>query len=244
MCNGLHFFPICVVLVSLTTFCVTYILSVVRNDVNPVLPYISDTGTTPYESCLFSFFLNISAIAAFCTMYIRYRWIRMVSNEERSLRCYNILSLMFGWFSSLGLGLVANFQETNLEGVHMTGAAMTIGFGILYMYLHTVLSYKMSDTLTLSRVRLAMSISCTITAASFLIATLVAKAQRSSATDPLHWKSSDKGYPAHVTAAISEWLTCIVFLLFFATFVQDFKRTSASVTFHINLIEESDSIKV
>ncbi|XP_061177752.1 DNA damage-regulated autophagy modulator protein 1-like [Saccostrea echinata] len=115
---------------------------------------------------------------------------------------------MFGWFSSLGLGLVANFQETNLEGVHMTGVAMKIGFGILYMYLQTFISCKMSDTVTLSRVRLAMSISCTITAASC-------------------------GYQAHMTAAISEWLTCIVFLLYFATFVQDFKRISASVTFHI-----------
>ncbi|XP_048731541.2 DNA damage-regulated autophagy modulator protein 2-like [Ostrea edulis] len=244
MCNGLHIFPICVVLVSLTTFCVTYILSVWRKDVNPVLPYISDTGTTPYESCLFSFFLNLSAIGAFCTMYIRYRWVRLVSHEERSLRCYNILGLLLGWLSALGLGLVANFQETNLKGVHMTGAAMTIGCGILYMYLQTVLSYKMADTLSLSRVRLLMAIFCTLTATSFLIATVVAKSLRSSTTDTLHWETSEKGYAAHVTAAVSEWLTCIVFLLFFTTFVQDFKRTTASLSFHINTIAEGEGIKV
>ena len=40
MCSGLHFLPIGLLLVSLTTFCLTYIVSVLRKDVNPVLPYI------------------------------------------------------------------------------------------------------------------------------------------------------------------------------------------------------------
>lgn len=241
---GLHVLPVCLLLVSLTTFCLTYILSVTRNDVSPVLPYISDTGTTPYESCFFSFFLNLSAILALCTLYIRYRWLRLVSNEERSLRCCNIMALVLGGLSALGLSLVANFQETNLEGVHMTGAAMTIGCGILYMFSQTALSYKMADTLSLSRLRLIMAVVCSLTAASFLIATIAAKSLRSSTTDPLHWASTDKGYPAHVTAAVSEWLTCIVYLLFYATFVQDFKRTSVSVSLNIITMEESEGIKV
>lgn len=40
MCPRLHILPIGLLLVSLTSFCLTYILSVTRNDVNPVLPYI------------------------------------------------------------------------------------------------------------------------------------------------------------------------------------------------------------
>ncbi|XP_022289966.2 DNA damage-regulated autophagy modulator protein 2-like [Crassostrea virginica] len=244
MCSGLHFLPIGLLLVSLTTFCLTYIVSVLRKDVNPVLPYISDTGTTPYESCLFSFFLNLSAVLAFSTVYVRYRWVRIVTDEGRSLRCHNILAVVAGWLSALGLTLVANFQETNLEGVHMTGAAMTIGCGILYMILQTLLSYKMDDTLSLSRLRLVMTVVCFLTAASFLFATLAAKSQRSDSVDPLHWSSSDQGYGAHVTAAISEWLTCIVYLLFYATFVQDLKRTSMVVSFHVSTIAESEGIKV
>lgn len=50
--------------------------------------------------------------AALCTVYIRYRWLRLVSNEERSLRCCNIMALVFGGLSALGLSLVANFQVT------------------------------------------------------------------------------------------------------------------------------------
>uniref|UniRef100_K1QLA5 DNA damage-regulated autophagy modulator protein 2 n=1 Tax=Magallana gigas TaxID=29159 RepID=K1QLA5_MAGGI len=132
------------------------------------------------------------------------------------------MALVFGGLSALGLSLVANFQETNLEGVHMTGAAMTIGCGILYMFSQTALSYKMADTLSLSRLRLIMAVICSLTAASCI----------------LH------GYPAHVTAAVSEWLTCIVYLLFYATFVQDFKRTTVSVNLNIITMEESEGIKV
>lgn len=60
-------------------------------------------------------------------------------------------------------------QETNLEGVHMTGAAMTIGCGILYMFSQTALSYKMADTLSLSRLRLIMAVVCSLTAASCIL---------------------------------------------------------------------------
>lgn len=177
-------------------------------------------------------------------MYIRYRWIRIATMEERSLRCLNIMSLLFGWLSSLGLGLVANFQETNLRGVHMTGAAMTIGCGILYMFLQTALSYKMEDSISRCRIRLAMATVSTSAALSFLVATLVAEHVRSPSTDALHWNSSEKGFAAHVAAAVSEWITCIVFLLFFITFVRDFRGTSVSLHFSINNSAESEGIKV
>lgn len=157
--------------------------------------------------------------AALCTVYIRYRWLRLVSNEERSLRCCNIMALVLGGLSALGLSLVANFQvtikniffyyllkvqlfsksnvntdylnehnlkksnygklkyielnnvlqETNLEGVHMTGAAMTIGCGILYMFSQTALSYKMADTISISRLRLILAVVCSLTAASCIL---------------------------------------------------------------------------
>ena len=44
------------------------LLSVVGKAVFPL--HSSDTGTTPYESCLFSFFLNLSALLG--KLYIYY----------------------------------------------------------------------------------------------------------------------------------------------------------------------------
>ena len=52
----------------------------------------------------------IFPLPAFSTVYVRYRWVRIVTDEERSLRCYNILAVLAGWLSALGLTLVANFQ--------------------------------------------------------------------------------------------------------------------------------------
>ena len=56
-----------------------------------------------------------------------------------------------------------------MRDVHMTGAAMTIGCGIIYMYIQTVLSYKMDDSLTRSRVRLSMAIISTVAATSCIL---------------------------------------------------------------------------
>lgn len=51
----------------------------------------------------------------------------------------------------------------------MTGAAMTIGCGILYMFSQTALSYKMADTISISRLRLIMAVVCSLTAASCIL---------------------------------------------------------------------------
>lgn len=37
-------------------------MSVYRKDVNPVFPYISDTGNWTPESCIFAFMLNTGGI--------------------------------------------------------------------------------------------------------------------------------------------------------------------------------------
>lgn len=44
-----------------------YISAVLRQDVVPVFPYISDTGTWPPESCFFGIMLTIGAI--FCKLF-------------------------------------------------------------------------------------------------------------------------------------------------------------------------------
>lgn len=63
-------------------------------------------------SALCSWLIAPMLFPALCTVYIRYRWLRLVSNEERSLRCCNIMAMVFGGLSALGLSLVANFQVT------------------------------------------------------------------------------------------------------------------------------------
>lgn len=53
--------PVVVAILSTITFAVTYTMAVYRGDVDPVLPYISDTADARPESCIFSQLLNITA---------------------------------------------------------------------------------------------------------------------------------------------------------------------------------------
>lgn len=50
---------------------VTYCFSVSRGDVDPVFPYISASGNTRPESCLFSLLLNFCAFLSFLLVYLR-----------------------------------------------------------------------------------------------------------------------------------------------------------------------------
>lgn len=76
------------------------------------LPWTFRNPHPKHFSALCSWLIAPMLFQALCTVYIRYRWLRLVSNEERSLRCCNIMALVFGGLSALGLSLVANFQVT------------------------------------------------------------------------------------------------------------------------------------
>jgi hypothetical protein len=46
----------------------------------------------------------------------------------------NNLSLWIGWAGAFGISLVANFQETSVFRVHMTGALLAFGLGTVYLW--------------------------------------------------------------------------------------------------------------
>lgn len=52
------------------------------------------------------------------------------------------------------------FQETNVEVVHVTGAAIVLGFGVVYTFVQTSLSYLMHpdyNGLKICRIRFIIS---------------------------------------------------------------------------------------
>lgn len=234
MCfRGLSYLPILLVLTSFATFIVSYIIAIVRHDVSPYFPYISDTGTKPPESCIFGQFLNISAALAIATMYVRYKLVSQISvGEDTKLACLNKAGLVLGILSALGLSMVANFQETNVEPVHVTGAALVLGVGVIYAFVQTSLSYRMNpdyNGLKICRIRLAIScIALTAMIITFVSAT-VSRIQVHGHIDKTKWKPEDGGFTAHIISTISEWVTAVTFLLFFFTFVRDFQKVKLGI---------------
>ncbi|KAL5006243.1 hypothetical protein ScPMuIL_015049 [Solemya velum] len=239
---GLGFLPASLVILSFGTFCTTYIIAIYRGDVSVLFPYISDTGTSRPESCIFGQFLNICAGLAFCTIYVRYKLVQGFNGSEgRRLKCMNKTCLFFGVLVSLGLSMVANFQETSVETVHIIGAAMVFGVGVLYEVIQTMLTYHMYpeyNGLYICRVRLticilsfaSMIISILFLSGSTIISRSVAKPQ-----DKLHWKPDEAGYIPHIVSTAGEWATAVSFLLFFFTFIRDLQKVSLDINTRIHV---------
>ena len=60
--QGLSFLPSVLVIWTAAAFIFSYITAITLHHVDPVLPYISDTGTVAPEKCLFGAMLNIAAV--------------------------------------------------------------------------------------------------------------------------------------------------------------------------------------
>ncbi|XP_021349475.1 DNA damage-regulated autophagy modulator protein 2-like isoform X2 [Mizuhopecten yessoensis] len=230
--GGLGYLPICLVLVSFGTFIGSYIIAILKHDVAIYFPYISDTGTKPPESCIFGQFLNIAATLAFCTMYVRYKLVAsLTGNEDTKLRRLNNAGLVLGTLSSLGLSIVANFQETVVEPVHLTGASLVLGCGVVYEFVQTYVTYQMHPDFNgqfIARIRLLISV---ISAIGMVMAFTSAGISRyqTDTKDKLHWKPDEKGFTAHIVSTMSEWVTAAFFLFYFFTYVRDFQKVNVQV---------------
>ncbi|XP_061173896.1 DNA damage-regulated autophagy modulator protein 2-like [Saccostrea echinata] len=238
VCQGLAYLPLITVIVPCVAFISAYVFAVLRKDVNPYFPYISDTGTRIPESCVFGQLLNISSAIAICTIYVRYKLIQsMIQLGDESILRYNKHALVWGALASLGLSLVANFQETSVEVVHVIGATLVLGCGVIYEFLQTSISYKMYPVCNgrrICRIRLVISV---ISLLGFIMSAVfgIISRYQGHPKDRLHWKPSDGGFTAHIISSVSEWITALAFLGFFITYVKDFSKMKLDVVARVQV---------
>ncbi|NXB94020.1 DRAM1 protein, partial [Vidua chalybeata] len=162
---GVAFVPALLVSWSSAAFIISYVIAVLAGHVEPLVPYISDTGTKPPESGVFGFMINISALLASITMYIRYLLIEKQNESSHFVRSScNMLTLCVGLMGCTGMGIVATFQELAVPSVHDIGALVAFGSGVLYITLQSIISYKSCprwNTYFVCHIRMAISvISC------------------------------------------------------------------------------------
>lgn len=79
--------------------------------------------------------------------------------------------MCLGCISAFGLSVVANFQETNVFRVHMIGAMLAFGFGVMYAWSQTYMSFKMirlvnTKSMAFFRLFLSILMTCTFTTSS------------------------------------------------------------------------------
>ncbi|XP_014635527.1 PREDICTED: DNA damage-regulated autophagy modulator protein 2 isoform X2 [Ceratotherium simum simum] len=199
--QGLSFLPSALVIWTAAAFIFSYITAITLHHVDPVLPYISDTGTVAPEKCLFGAMLNIAAVLCIATIYVRYKQVHALNPEENRIIRLNKAGLVLGLLSCLGLSIVANFQKTTFFAVHVCGAVLTFGMGSLYMFVQTILSYQMQPKFHGKQVfwiRLLLVIWC-------------------------------GGYVLHVITTAAEWSMSFSFFGFFLTYIRDFQKISLRV---------------
>uniref|UniRef100_A0A671NGV2 DNA-damage regulated autophagy modulator 2b n=1 Tax=Sinocyclocheilus anshuiensis TaxID=1608454 RepID=A0A671NGV2_9TELE len=106
--EGLCVLPVALVIWTAATI-FAYITAIILRHVDPLVPYISDTGTVAPERCVFGVMLNVSAFLGVATMYVRYKQLRALVDDPR-LNLLNLIGFVLGCGSSLGMCVIANFQ--------------------------------------------------------------------------------------------------------------------------------------
>ncbi|GFO39639.1 DNA damage-regulated autophagy modulator protein 2 [Plakobranchus ocellatus] len=242
MVRELDLLPVFQVVITILTFILCYIWSVLRHDVDSVFPFISDTGANSPESCLFSQLLNVSAFLTLFIMYARYKSVEArlaedVHVDHKWLTRLSKGSTVIGMLAAFGVSLVANFQDNSeLSAVHFTGAVLAFGPGVLYCLLQSVLSYLMCpryNTVAVCRVRLAITVFCIAAAIVMAVSWITASQLRPSDLNShkdLKWKPEYPGYTAHLFSTAFEWILSCGFFCFFLTYIGEFNKLELNVT--------------
>ncbi|XP_034388379.1 DNA damage-regulated autophagy modulator protein 2-like [Cyclopterus lumpus] len=228
--QGLSFLPAALVVWTAASFVFAYITAVVLRHVDPLVPYISDTGTMAPERCLFGIMLDVSAFLGMATVYVRYKQVEALTGEaELKLNRLNRLGLLLGLISSFGMAVVANFQKTTLFSMHLVGAVLTFGVGALYILVQTLLSLRMQPHIhsrTTYLVRLGVGL-WTLSSIIIMFVSSVIMYSSLPGVDvarKLHWTPGETGYTAHIISTVSEWSLAFSFISFFLSYIRDFQK--------------------
>ncbi|KAL4645870.1 DNA damage-regulated autophagy modulator protein 2-like isoform X4 [Arapaima gigas] len=231
-CQGLCALPAGLVIWSSATFIFPYITAVLLRHVDPMVPYISDSGTEPPERCLFGLMLNVSSFLGVATMFVRYKQVKALTSwEDRGVRRLNAAGLGLGLGSCFGMCVVANFQKTVIISMHVLGAAMTFGLGTLYILVQVAASHRTHvHGKGVFWVRLGVGL---WSLASIVVMFVSSVIMYNSVPDvdivkKLHWNTLEpvRGYTAHLLSTISEWSLAFSFVSFFLTYIRDFQEVS------------------
>ncbi|XP_072340879.1 DNA damage-regulated autophagy modulator protein 1 isoform X1 [Scyliorhinus torazame] len=227
---GTSFLPVTLVIWSCAAFAISFAIAVLMRHVRPLVPFISDTGTKPPESCIFGLMINLSAFLGLVVMYTRYKLLLTLNERKATINLkLNLPALICGALGCLGMCIVANFQETALRNVHDIGALLAFIMGTVYLVLQSLISIKMMPyhhTALVCYFRSMLAIASVIAT----IPMIVCYALAVHSNPNLDWKKGTKGYTFQVVSAVCEWLVAFNFNFFFITYIKEFQNSGTSGT--------------
>ena len=229
---GLAWLPIFAFGLACLTLICSYSISTARGVTDTALPFISDTGTIPPASCWFGLLLNATAYTLAFAAVVRFLQIReQLTHRKKAVCGVNISALVFAMIGSLGLSVVACFQETSVLSMHIVGANMAFSSAAIYACLQNYL------TLTLIRqnfskykwifvLRVVLSIICVIT----LFTTVVPIRFAGYKLPPYDEKKRPyEEAEFYYLSTVSEWTLAVCFFVYILTFSYEFQFITLSI---------------
>lgn len=164
------------------------------------------------------------------TVYVRYKEVEQyyrdhLSQESPRVLRMNTISLWLGWAASVGVSVVANFQETEVLYVHLAGATVALAGATVYTWVNTVMSFRMHplvNTRSMAFLRLFLSLVATVAFVSTAI-TAPMSIHRFHGKDRTKWRPDDGGYHLHVASTASEWVLVFAVDVYLLTFVKELR---------------------
>uniref|UniRef100_A0A8C3D231 CWH43-like N-terminal domain-containing protein n=1 Tax=Cairina moschata TaxID=8855 RepID=A0A8C3D231_CAIMO len=102
----------------------------------------SKCGTLPPESCFFSLICSLGSFMVILVGLLRYAHVL----ERVGPSLLNTLGLATGWLCAAGLTMVGNFQVDHAKVLHYIGAGVAFPTSMLFVFLQSVLTYRMAKT--------------------------------------------------------------------------------------------------
>ncbi|KAF7705660.1 transmembrane protein 150A-like isoform X2 [Silurus meridionalis] len=199
--------PVTMSLCTISGAWIVYAMAVHNHHVCPITN--CKCGVMPPESCWFSLLCSVGSFMMMLIGLLRYA---QVMEQQKQNTMLNLMGLCSGWLCAAGLSLVGNFQVDFAKVLHYVGVFLAFPTSLLFVCVQTILTYRLAKTHThspTSHLRLTLSLLALITlllcGAFFLQDSFTLQ----------HW------------AAVCEWLFVVAVLLFYATFITDFRSVSS-----------------
>ncbi|TKR77096.1 hypothetical protein L596_018131 [Steinernema carpocapsae] len=130
-----------------------YAIGVANGDHYAWLPYISDGGAVPPQSCIFSQFMNLHAFFTAIIAYLRHhQYIEFYARSPSFTvhwRRFSIAAMISSFAMAVGLTIAGNFQEGKITlWWHNFGAFLAFLSAIFYCWCQVILDYKMKPRMT------------------------------------------------------------------------------------------------
>ncbi|XP_076308478.1 DNA damage-regulated autophagy modulator protein 1-like [Tachypleus tridentatus] len=225
---------------------VAYIIAVLRGDVTPYMPFISEAGTDPPQSGIFSIFLFCSGCLGLITMTIRYVSVtKLNKNHIRKIQVANCTSFFCGIVAIGGMIVVAVYPMSSLKLAHDIGAYALFFVGMTYAFLQTLVSYFLypnDNGLAICRIRLTFATLCLVSLIINILSLLcfidlnqvsvmifypISSAEFDSGNYS-HTKRlkhpGEKGFVGLVISSAAEWTMAFNFIFYFFTYIQEFQK--------------------